>query len=210
MSNVRTILVALAAAAMGWAFAAQPFDYYVLSLSWAPAFCAQAGQAARNPQECAAGKGIGFIVHGLWPEDNSGRGPESCGGSQSVPQSVQKLVLPYMFSPSLIQHEWTTHGVCTGLSAFDFFSDVIQARASVQIPVQITSIDNQITEGPSQIESQFGEANPTFPKGAFQTECTGPNFEEERVCFDKNLKPQACTAAVGECKTAAIAILPPR
>ena len=210
MSNVRTILVALAAAVLGWAFAAQPFDYYVLSLSWAPAFCAQSNAAAKNPQECATGKGIGFIVHGLWPQDNSGRGPESCGGTKSVPKSVEKIALPYMFSTGLIAHEWTTHGSCTGLSAFDYFSDVIQVRTAVQIPVQITSIDNQITEGPPQIEAQFADANPTFPKGAFQTYCTGRNFEEERVCFDKNLKPRACTAAVGECKSPAIVILPPR
>ena len=210
MSDLRITLAALAATAVAGAYAAQPFDYYVLSLSWAPAFCAQPNAAARNPQECAAGRGIGFIVHGLWPENAAGRGPESCGPAKPASKSVEKLALPFMFSPGLIQHEWTTHGTCTGLNAFDYFSEVIQARTSVQIPVQITSIENELTEGPRQIESQFAEANPSLPSGAFRTHCTGRMFEEERVCFDKNLKPRECTAATGECNRAAIVILPPR
>lgn len=124
------------------------FDYYVLSLSWAPAFCAQPGAASANPTECAPGRGIGFIVHGLWPEATAGKSPESCGTSRPVPKPVVNFVLRDMLSPGLIQHEWATHGICTGLSQFDYFSSIVQARSAVQIPVQITSIDNQIRESP--------------------------------------------------------------
>jgi ribonuclease T2 len=185
------------------------FDYYVLSLSWAPAFCAQGDSATRNPQECAAGKNIGFIVHGLWPEAVRGRGPEACGTARQVPKAVEKIALPYMLSPGLIQHEWATHGVCTGLAPFDYFSSMIQARAAIQIPVQITSLDHQVTEGPRQIETEFADANPSFPKAAFRTSCPGGVFQEERVCFDKNLKPRACTVSAGECSSPAITVRPP-
>src|SRR4051812_19830847 len=51
--------------------AAASFDYYVLSLSWAPGFCANPSNASANPKECAPGTHLGFIVHGLWPETNS-------------------------------------------------------------------------------------------------------------------------------------------
>src|SRR5579863_6208189 len=95
--------------------ASEPFDYYVLSLSWAPAFCAPSGAASANPEECAPGRGIGFIVHGLWPEAAAGRSPESCGTAKPVPKSVVDFVLRDMLSPGLIQHEWATHGVCSGL-----------------------------------------------------------------------------------------------
>jgi ribonuclease T2 len=207
----RIILPALAVIAV--ALAAQPapapFDYYVLSLSWAPAFCSQANEAARNPEECAPGKHIGFITHGLWPENPDGRGPESCGTAKPLRKDVIKLVLPAMYSASLIQHEWATHGICTGLNPFAYFSDVLQARAAVQLPVQITSIENQITEGPQLIERQFAEANPTFPKTAFRTSCSNRTFQEERICFGKDLKPRACPAAVAECKSPAIVIPPP-
>src|ERR1700683_5016413 len=70
-----------------------PFDYYVLSLSWAPGFCAQPGAVAGNPKECAPGR-VGFIVHGLWPEAAAGKSPESCAPAKKVPKEVVDLVLP--------------------------------------------------------------------------------------------------------------------
>ena len=186
-----------------------PFDYYVLSLSWAPDFCAQPGAAAGNPKECAPGGRVGFIVHGLWPEAAVGRSPESCGAVKPVPKPVVDFVLRDMLSPSLIQHEWAAHGSCTGLNPFDYFSSIAQARAAVQIPVQITSIEDQIRVSPAQIETQFAAANPSFPKTAFRTSCARGAFQEMRICFDKNLKPQACTASVGECAVPAVIVRPP-
>jgi ribonuclease T2 len=213
MPRYRFRIVLPALAVIAGVLAAQsppaPFDYYVLSLSWAPAFCSQGNESAQNPQECAAGRHIGFITHGLWPENTAGRGPESCGTAKPVPKAVIKLVLPAMYSATLIQHEWATHGMCTGLNAFDYFSNVLQVRAAVQIPVQITSIENQIIEGPQLIERQFAEANPSFPKTAFRTSCLNRALQEERICFGKDLKPRACTVAVAECTSPAIAIPPP-
>ena len=188
---------------------AAPFDYYVLSLSWAPAFCAQPGAASGNPEECAPGGRVGFIVHGLWPEAAAGKNPESCGKTKPVPKAVVNLVLRDMLAARLVQHEWETHGTCTGLSPFDYFSNIVQARAAVQIPVQITAIEDQSTESPGQIEAQFAAANPSFPKTAFRTFCPRGAFQEERVCFDKNLKPQACSNAVGECTSPAVVIRQP-
>jgi ribonuclease T2 len=213
MFRYRFSITLPALAVLTGALAAQstpaPFDYYILSLSWAPAFCSQANEAARNPEECAAGRHIGFITHGLWPENAGGRGPESCGTAKPVPKDVIKLVLPAMYSPGLIQHEWATHGICTGLNPFAYFSSVLQVRAAVQIPVQITSIENQITAGPQLIERQFAEANPSFPKTAFRTSCSNRTFQEMRICFTRDLKPRECSVAVAECKSPAIVIPPP-
>lgn len=209
MARFRILASVSIAALLAAALMAQSFDYYVLSLSWAPAFCAQPNAASRNPRECAAGRGIGFIVHGFWPEAAAGRGPENCGSAKAVPKSVVSFALPFMMSPGLIQHEWESHGVCTGLNAFDYFSNLVQARSSVQIPVQITSVENRIMESPRQIETQFAAANPSFPRAAFRTQCAGRVFQEERVCFDKGLKPRECGPGVGECASPAIAVLPP-
>jgi ribonuclease T2 len=126
-----------------------------------------------------------------------------------VPKPVVDFVLRDMLTAGLVQHEWATHGVCTGLNPFDYFSLIVQARAAVQIPVQITSIQDQITESPGQIETQFASANTSFPRTAFRTFCPRGAFQEERICFDKNLKPQACTGSVGECATPAVIIRPP-
>ena len=119
-------------------------------------------------------------------------------------------LLPYMPSPGLIQHEWATHGTCTGLTEDAYFTKIMLARATVQIPVQISSITDTETESPGRVEEQFAAANPTFPKGAFRTSCQGGAFTEVRACFDKNLKGRACTASVGECASPMLTVRPPR
>lgn len=186
-----------------------PFDYYVLALSWAPEFCAQPGVAAGNPSECAQGRSTGFVVHGLWPETTSGRGPENCGPSRRVPKSIVDFVIRYMPSSNLIQHEWATHGVCTGLNPQDYFSAIITTRSAVQLPVQLTSIDSPVRRSPGEIETDFAGANPNFPKGAFRTSCPRGELAEVRVCFDKNLKARACTASAGECIKTSVTVKPP-
>jgi len=187
---------------------AAAFDYYVLSLSLAPEFCAQGDEASRNPQECAPGKMIGFVVHGLWPQANNGRGPESCGRTSRVSKSVIDYVIRYMPSPGLIQHEWATHGTCTGLSQAEYFGAIVETRGAVQIPVQFAAINEEMRESPGQIETQFASANTSFPREAFRTACTRGELEEVRICFDKNRKPRACTASAGECRLPAITIPP--
>ncbi len=188
---------------------AASFDYYVLSLSWAPAFCAKPGEASHNPGECASGQAIGFVVHGLWPQAATSKSPESCGNAGQVAKAVVNFALQYMPSPGLIQHEWTVHGSCTGLMPFDYFRSIAQTRSAVQIPVQLTSLTSVVRESAGQIESQFSAANPSFPTTAFRTSCPHGAFEEERVCFDKGLKPRACTTSVGECTLQAVTIRPP-
>jgi ribonuclease T2 len=186
------------------------FDYYVLSLSWAPEFCSQGDAASRNPQECAAGKMTGFVVHGLWPQANNGRGPESCSRANRVPRSVIDYVIRYMPSPGLIQHEWATHGTCTGLTQAEYFGAIVETRAAVQIPVQFAAIEEDMRESPGQIETQFAAANASFPREAFRTACTHGELEEVRICFDRNRKPQPCTGSAGECPLPSVAIRPPQ
>src|SRR5229473_662616 len=68
------------------------FAYYVLSLSYAPDFCAQP-TGDKDPRECGAGRHVGFVVHGLWPQGESTRGPENCGSASPVAQSTIQEML---------------------------------------------------------------------------------------------------------------------
>ena len=45
------------------------FDFYLLNLSWSPEFCA----IHETSPQCAAHPG--FVVHGLWPQNNDGSYP---------------------------------------------------------------------------------------------------------------------------------------
>src|SRR5690349_12085510 len=84
------------------------FSYYLLTLSYAPDFCAQP-TGNKDPRECGSGRHIGFVVHGLWPEGESGRGPENCSSTSPVSRDTVRFMLNYMPTESLIQHEWATH-----------------------------------------------------------------------------------------------------
>src|SRR5712675_205344 len=78
--------------ALSCAAASAQFDYYLLTLSWAPDFCALPG-GNKDPRECGKGRHVGFVVHGLWPQNNQSRGPENCGPASPVAQSIVQLML---------------------------------------------------------------------------------------------------------------------
>src|SRR6516162_6110276 len=100
---------------------ASRFDYYMLVLSYAPDFCDQP-TGDKDPRECGTGRHVGFVVHGMWPQGETGRGPENCGPARPVSQDIVSMTLGYIPTPSLIQHEWSAHGTCSGLDAAAYFA----------------------------------------------------------------------------------------
>src|SRR5580698_7062713 len=109
------------------------FDYYLLSLSWSPAFCMSDPTAA----ECNGPRRFGFIVHGLWPQNEKGW-PENCNVHQPVPDSVVSAISDIMPARALIYHEWSAHGTCSGLDPTDFFALVRRAYAGINIPESLS------------------------------------------------------------------------
>jgi ribonuclease T2 len=205
-----TRLLAVALAVAVFPASAADFDYYLLSLSYAPNFCAQP-TGNKDPRECGSGRRVGFIVHGLWPQSQNGRGPERCSPARPVSRSLVQLMLTYIPSDSLIQHEWTNHGTCSGLSAADYFAAVRKARDSVKIPDDLKQPAQQIRLRPSEIEAKFAAANPVFPPEAFRVSCyRDGELQEARICLSKDLSPRACTASAGACPAETVTILPVR
>lgn len=198
---------AFALTAAGQSQPAEGFDYYLLSMSWAPDFCALPS-GNKDPRECGRGRNIGFVVHGLWPQGEQGRGPEHCANGRPVADRIVQTMLDYIPTPSLIQHEWTNHGTCTGLSAADYFEQVRKARDSVQIPGDFKSPQQPMNLSAPDIEAKFAAANPKFPKGAFRTSCASSALEEVRVCFTKELSPRECGPSAGECRMRQMLIRP--
>src|SRR6476469_4564070 len=60
------------------------FDFYVLSLSWSPSFCATAAERGngRGPTPQCGPRHYSFVVHGLWPQYDARCAP---GGAPCVP-----------------------------------------------------------------------------------------------------------------------------
>ncbi len=110
------------------------FDFYVLALSWSPAYCRAEGPGA-NKQQCAADRDLGFVVHGLWPQFENGY-PEFCPTREPdrVPSRLGRNYTDIVPSMGLIGHQWRKHGSCSGLSQNDYFGVLRAARERVRLP----------------------------------------------------------------------------
>ncbi|HKD06204.1 MAG TPA: hypothetical protein VKB79_09915 [Bryobacteraceae bacterium] len=185
------------------------FAYYLLVLSYAPDFCDQP-TGNKDPRECGAGRHVGFVVHGLWPQGETSRGPENCGSASPVGQSIIDAMLHYFPTESLIQHEWKAHGTCSGLSVDDYFAAVKKARDSVTIPDALTP-SSQLSLAPADIESELASANPRFAASAFRVSCyPDKELQEVRICLNTDLTPRACGSSAGQCSLPKIDLLPVR
>jgi ribonuclease T2 len=189
---------------------AASFDYYILVLSYAPDFCDQP-TGRKDPRECGPGRKLGFIVHGLWPQNETSRGPQNCGGVSPVSRAIIQATLKYIPVDSLIQHEWTAHGSCTGMTAAEYFAALRRARDSVNIPSDLNQPSQALQLSPAQVEAKLATANPSFLKTAFRTSCyRNAELQDVRVCLNKDLSPRACTSSAGECPAPAVTLLPVR
>ena len=184
------------------------FAYYMLVLSYAPDFCAEPG-GNKDPRECGSGRHIGFVVHGLWPQGETGRGPENCGSARPVSQDIVSMTLGYIPTPSLIQHEWSAHGTCSWLDAASYFALLRKARDSVKMPVELNRPDRQVQFSQTDIQSKIASANASFDRDSFRVSCYRDNtLQEVRVCLGKDLSPRACAASAGQCPASTLTLQP--
>ncbi|KQO75388.1 ribonuclease [Rhizobium sp. Leaf262] len=168
------------------------FDFYVLSLSWSPAFCAS-DAGANSKQQCGTDRKYGFIVHGLWPQNEQGY-PEFCGKNREerVPQSLGRTMFDIMPSMGLIGHQWRKHGTCSGLSQEDYLSTIRNAYERVRLPVEIAGGTTARKMSADAIESAFVASNPDLSKSGVAISCEGPKLEEVRICMNKDLSFRDC------------------
>jgi ribonuclease T2 len=187
------------------------FSYYLLSLSWSPAFCLTAPDAA----ECNGLRRYGFILHGLWPQYERGW-PEHCNVHRPVPDELVREMADVMPARTLVYHEWSTHGTCSGLEPAEYFALARRAFAGVSIPPELSSPAQAIERQTAAIQSAFLRANPRLPAGSVLITCSGqdaaPRLREVHLCLDRNLTPRTCSADAlrGACRASEVIIPPVR
>lgn len=184
------------------------FDYYVLALSWAPAFCAHA-TPKRSAGECGPGSAMGFVVHGLWPERDTGRPPENCAPVQPVPRDIVQQMLTLMPDPGLIQHEWRTHGSCSGLNAEEYFAAIEHAAERIQVPESYRSLHRGLEMSPGEVERRFAVVNHLHGVPAVRVQCRTGELRGVLVCLTKNLQPRPCSRNLRECRARELFVRPP-
>jgi ribonuclease T2 len=176
------------------------FDFYLMNLSWAPEFCSIHGTSP----ECMARPG--FILHGLWAQNNDGTYPVFCSEEPGPTRPEQNLdITPDL---SLLRHEWAKHGTCSGVGPQRFFAMEHQAYHSLTIPSQIEYVDHEISMTPDAILGLFAEANPAFPTGSILLSCGRNHLTAIEACFSKDLKPIVCQG-LRTCRANSVKITPP-
>ncbi|MGB7190240.1 MAG: ribonuclease T2 [Acidobacteriaceae bacterium] len=181
--------------------AQQSFDYYLLNLSWSPEFCYS------HPKAVECSEHASFVLHGLWPQKTSGGYPENCSEAPGPRNPAQYSDL--YPDPSLLRHEWRTHGTCSGLTPDAFFSVARKAVHSVTVPAELASLDHQVSMPPQDIVHLFTRANPSIPAGSLAISCGNNYLTAVEVCLSKSLQPIAC-GPIRSCRANTVRIPPPR
>jgi ribonuclease T2 len=190
--------------------ATAPFDYYVMTLSWAPGFCDLGGQDT-SAAECATGSGDGFVVHGLWPDNEYRPNPEECAGEDASPADLAEEHGLYP-NDRLAAYEYRKHGTCTGLSAHDYFATVRNVRDRLKIPPMLKSPHEQLRLSPEDLEQAFIAANANLHADNMAVTCSNGELVDVRFCLSKDLTSYAICRKVARhtCQRGSIVVAPVR
>ncbi|WP_316860281.1 ribonuclease T2 [uncultured Cohaesibacter sp.] len=179
------------------------FDYYILTLSWSPTYCADDAKKGRDNLQCFSERAYGFVIHGLWPQYENGY-PDYCRTDFRKPsEKLVEQMLKYSPSRALVHHEWKKHGTCSGLSPLDYFRQAVKSFKSLKTPPSFDNLDRPLLMTARDITSSFYDINPQLPKNSLFVTCKRQKLQEVRLCIDKNGKPRSCSpeALRGQCRT---------
>jgi ribonuclease T2 len=171
---------------------AADFDFYVLSLSWSPTWCATNDPDGQTAQ-CSGKRRYGLIVHGFWPQNERGW-PQDCRSSEPdrVPNSLLRGYYDLIPSAGLAGHEWRKHGTCSGLTQQRYFGQLRAAFSKVKMPPVIYngSIDRRLKT--DDIEDLLTNFNPGLQRSGISIACDRGKLSEIRICMTKSLDFRAC------------------
>ena len=159
------------------------FDFYVLSLSWSPSYCAAAHDSGRSGGAQCGARPYSFVVHGLWPQYEKGF-PEYCQQpSPRLYHGIMESMLDLMPAPRLIYNEWDKHGTCSGLSARAYFETIRKARAAVKIPPDYVDLKDPLSVAPDAVRDAFVKANSGLTPAGIAVDCDNRRLTEIRICL---------------------------
>lgn len=163
---------------------AKAFDYWLLALSWSPSWCAAEG--GPDAEQCAPERDLGFVLHGLWPQDEEGW-PEYCQTAARPPSRRETAAMAdVMGSGGLAWHAWRKHGTCAEMPAEEYFALSRLAFGLVAQP------EPPRRTSPAEVEAALLAANPGLAPEAVVVTCRDGLLREVRICLDRNLAARPC------------------
>lgn len=185
------VWITLASGAVADGEKAGEFDYYVLSLSWSPNWCALEGDARKSDQ-CDARHDHGWILHGLWPQYHRGF-PSLCRSTERPPtRGMTNDMADIVGTSGLAWYQWKKHGTCSGLSASAYYALSREAYERINRPPVFRGLDNAVRLPASVVEDAFLASNPGLERDMITITCKNNHIQEARLCLSKSLDPVPC------------------
>ena len=182
-------------------------DFFRLSLSWSPTFCAGRKSHAEQPFQCQ--HAFGLVVHGLWPNARKGNSsghrsqsvrahPRNCRNEPPIPIEVIRKYFCLMPSETLMQGEWEKHGTCYWPSPEAYFEQIASLYSKLRIPNNIQEILNDQTinkrDRRDAIRESFLRLNPTLKADEIDIMMVnrGKRLKEIAFCYDLRFNHIKC------------------
>ncbi len=186
------------------------FDYYLMSFTVAPSFCALSSRYAEK-QECQIDTDAAFhetplTVHGLWPNRERvsvNLQPQYCAGPSlgTLSPSLRESLVRYMpgVADGLERYEWRRHGACSGLEPETYFAAVVRLAQHANDTIGAAMRDQLGKD--VRIDDLLAAVRAKEPALAaamvvscrFSRQETGPSrayIEEIRVVLSKDFMPE--------------------
>ncbi|MEH1930887.1 MAG: ribonuclease [Nostoc sp.] len=170
------------------------FDFYVLTLSWSPDYCAANG--TRDQQQCGSGKKLGFVLHGLWPQYKTGY-PANCSTEKLSLEVKQQFANLYP-SNNLYDHEWEKHGTCSGKTPAEYLGLSKKLKNAIAIPAAYKRPNKPLRTTITDFKNSFVNANNQISADGIAPFCSGSGrfLQEVFFCYSKNGEAGICSAEI--------------
>ena len=184
------------------------FEYYVMALSWSPTWCALEGDRRGSPQ-CDADKDYGWVLHGLWPQYETGW-PSYCRTAARNPSRADTRAEADLFGSSgNAWHQWNKHGRCSGLRPDDYYALAREAYRRITRPGLLRKLEDPVRVPASVIEEAFLEENEALAPDQITITCKEGRIQEARICLTRDLEFRDCGVDVVRDCTSSNALLDP-
>jgi ribonuclease T2 len=183
------------------------FDYWVAAFSWTPTWCEREGDARRDAR-CADGAGVGWALHGLWPQYERGW-PSFCRTRERDPTRAETAAAGRLYGSSgLAWHQWRKHGRCSGLSARDYY--LLSARVVDRL--RLPEMPAAGTVSAEALEAAILAANPGMRHDMVTVTCRDGAIHEVRFCLARDdFVPRRCgDDVIRDCRNGQARLPPPR
>ncbi len=166
-----------------------PIGGYTLAASWSPEYC----HDDKRGMQCSGTNGrFGFVLHGLWPESNSGPPPQWCSVTPRPSPELIRRNLCMTPVPRLIEHEWAKHGSCMAKTPEAYLKASAALWNSLRWPdTDSLSRKDGLTVG--DFRDAFLAANPDWRRDQVGVVISrGGWLKELRLCYNRRFMPTAC------------------